>query len=421
MGIQGIRRQLTALSTVAALALALGLVASLASCASRRESVSVAREQLFTLGYGKGEDQLDLFQTETGTAPLKTRMAMREGIFYVANGAGSKVVRLSSFGDVLSMIYNPEKNPEPLLVKPASGSEAAGRKAVQYPFRAVGELSVDSRQTIYVEDRLPPDRRVYDKDLDAVLDHVVLRFDKDGNSLDYLGQEGLGGTPFAFISNLYVTSSDDCVVVSLTQTFWLVDWFDSKGFVRHSMKISRDSLPQPEGEKFLIPSLDRIAPDSDGRFLIVKIDYYRTAVDPNTKSQSGVEFASSWAFHMDPSSGNISERWQIPAIEQTLKGNGENGPQRSVRIPEFLGMAGKRFFFLTAADNNKSQVSVYDTLTRSTSRYSIDISPDELYYSTMHLSPDGILSALLGTKYEARFIWWRFDKLLGGAKQEVKQ
>jgi len=27
---------------------------------------------------------------------------------------------------------------------------------------------------------------------------------------------------------------------------------------------------------------------------------------------------------------------------------------------------------------------------------------------------EGILSAILGSRYEARFVWWRFDRLIGG-------
>jgi hypothetical protein len=35
-------------------------------------------------------------------------------------------------------------------------------------------------------------------------------------------------------------------------------------------------------------------------------------------------------------------------------------------------------------------------------------------YTAFSLSPDGILSAMLGSPYEARFVWWRFDKMIGG-------
>ena len=404
-----------------ALLLAAAGISLLVSCSAKHASVTAAREQLFSLTYGKAEDQIDLFQTDPASAPLKTRMAMREGIFYVANGNGYKVMRLSSFGDVLSMIYNPDRNPEPVLLKPDSVGGIGGRSAVQYPFRAVGEIAVDSKQTVYVEDRLPPDRRVYDKDLDSMLDYVVLRFDRDGQSMDYLGQDGVGGTPFPYIADIYTTSKDECIVVAMTQGSWLVDWFDTKGFVKHSLRIKRDALPLPEGESGLIASLDRIAPDSDGRSLVVKIDYYKTAIDPITKSDTGVEFAGSWIYRMDPATGSLEDRWQIPAIEKVDKDAGENGVQRSVLIPEFLGMSGNHFFFITADEGQRSEISIFDLTTRAISRFSIDISDDELFFSTMHLSPDGILSALLGTRYEARFVWWRFDKLLATPKKENGQ
>lgn len=398
------------------LALVLALLAGVLSCSGRREAIAIAREQLFSLSYGKAEDQLDLFQSSTAQTPLKTRFAMREGIFYVSNGAGGRITRFSSFGDVLSMLYNPDHNPEPLLLKAQADKGAAGRRAIQYPFRAVGEVAVDSRQNIFVEDRLPVERRVYDKDLDSMLDHVVLRFDKDGNSLDYLGQDGVGGTPFPYIENIYVTASDDCVVVAMTQTNWVVDWFDSKGFVRHSLRIRRDALPQ--AGKGLIANLDRICPDSDGSRLVVKIDYYKEAVDPSTKSDSGVEFAGSWAYHMDPSTGEISDRWEVPTIAAPAsQAGGSDGPA-IVRIPQLLGMADSRLFYISSGDGEKSVVSIYDVRTKATSRYSIDIAADELYYSTLYLSPEGILCALLGTKYEARVVWWRFDKIFSGSAKE---
>ena len=103
---------------VGALMFALCVVAPIFynSCApSESPSVAVKRERLFSLGYGPAEDQLDLFQLDGSKASLKTCMTMSEGIFYIANGAGSKVVRYSSFGDPLSMIYNPDKDSEPVV------------------------------------------------------------------------------------------------------------------------------------------------------------------------------------------------------------------------------------------------------------------------------------------------------------------
>jgi hypothetical protein len=43
----------------------------------------------------------------------------------------------------------------------------------------------------------------------------------------------------------------------------------------------------------------------------------------------------------------------------------------------------------------------------------IQVRNDELEYNTFNLSAEGILSGLVATNWEARFVWWRTDRLLG--------
>lgn len=398
------------------LVLLLGFLSTgLLSCAGREAPGAVPREELFALSYGPAEDQIDLFQVEGIDSSLKTRLAMRDGVFYLSNGNAAKVVRFSSFGDVLSLIYNPERSPEPSIQKGKAG-EKTGRSVATYPFRAPGEIAVDSANRIYVEDRMPPERRAYDKDSGTLLDYAILRFGKEGSFEDYLGQEGIGGTPFPYIVGLYVTEGDDLVIISVMQDAWLVHWFDNRGGLRGSLKILRDSLPKPGGEENLLASLDRIVPDSKSRAIILKVDYSREIVDPQTKSRSGIEYAGSWLYKMDLAKGSLTDRWEIPSIQQAAKKTDDGSARRFTLVPEFLGIAGDRFFFVTIDDDSHTSISVFSRLNRSMQRYSIEIAPEELYFSTMNLSNDGVLSALLGTKYEARIVWWRFDKLaaLGG-------
>jgi hypothetical protein len=83
------------------------------------------------------------------------------------------------------------------------------------------------------------------------------------------------------------------------------------------------------------------------------------------------------------------------------------------RIPAFLGVAGRDFFFIYANDDGRTYISTFDRITRQTVRYALDIAADELFYDAFYLSREGVLCALLATEYEARVVWWRFDKLLG--------
>lgn len=367
------------------------------------------REQLFTLGYGPAEDQIDLFQVKGADGSKKTRMTMRDGVFYISNGPSAKVLRLSSYGDLLSLIYDPSRLEGQ---SPGAGRLGGGpqRSATAWPLAAPGEIAVDSTGTIYVEDRIPKDRRVTDAASGSLLDNVILRFDRNGAFRDYLGQEGVGGTPFPYILGVYCGEGDDLLVVSLLQDSWLVHWFDAKGSLRNSLKIPRDALPRLAGDEGYLANLEKIVPDSEGRAIILQVDYSREIVDPQTKSPSGIEYAGSWLYRMDLEKGSVTDRWEIPPLEEKSPGS-EAGSQAYSLVPELLGASGERFFLVTVDDQSRSSVAVLNRTNKGIERYPIDIGSDELYFNTMCLSPEGVLSALLGTKYEARVVWWRFDKL----------
>ena len=388
-------------------------VAALASCAPSRTVTAFQREQLFSLGYGVLEDQLNLFSLDGKAPAQKTRMAMRDGIFFVSNGNAAKVLTLSSYGDLLAMIYNPDRNPPPVSLRQSdSGAIGQGRTAKPYPFSSPGEIAVDSRRTIFLEDRVPDSRRSYDNVMQASLEYVVLRFSRDGEYLDYLGQEGVGGTPFPPLAGLYIDSSDDCVVVCLTGSGWTVFRFDPKGMLLATIAIKRDDLPRPPEEADTIASMDKVLASSEGSALVLKLDYYREIVDVETHTQAGIEFSSSWAWIMDSATGSYVERYELPTFETMMEQKGDQ--KRVPRAWEMIGSAAGSFFLSAVDDDGSTYYGIFDTRSRTMRRFSLRLEPDETLYATFSLSPDGILSALLGSKYEARFVWWRFDKLLGG-------
>jgi len=385
----------------------------LGTCAESRSLVNLQREQLFSLGYGVLEDQLNLFNLDGKAPPQETRLAMRDGIFFVANGNAAKVLTLSSFGDLLAMVYNPERNPPPVTLLPAGDSSAAqGRTAREYPFSAPGEIAVDSKRTIFVEDRVPEGRRTYDETMKASLEYVILRFSRDGEYLDYLGQEGVGGTPFPRLAGLFMTSNDNCVAVTLTGQGWTAFRFDPSGNLLSTISIKRDDLPSPPDEAGNIASMDGIIASPDGSGLILKIDYYREIIDQETHTQAGIEFSSSWAWIMDGSTGSYVERLELPSFESIA--NAKNGEDTVLRSWELVGAASASLFLSAIDDDNATYYGLFDMDSKSFKRFYLRIDPEELLYTAFSLSPEGILSAILASKYEARFVWWRFDKVLGG-------
>jgi hypothetical protein len=192
--------------------------------------VSVAREDLFTLDIGRLEDQIDLYDLEGGRSVRKTGVTMRDGLFYISDGNGGKIVRYTSYGDLLFMIYNEETNPPPLSLR--NNTDEIGlvtRWALSYPLREPGEITVDSRKHIYVDDRLPYERHSFDVENKALLDSMVLHFDADGRFVEYLGQEGVGGSPFPKIEKLYTSVRDEFAVVCRLPLGWNIYWFDVDG------------------------------------------------------------------------------------------------------------------------------------------------------------------------------------------------
>jgi len=328
---------------IAILSAAISCVIGFTSCSNSRTVETLKREQLFTMSYGLLEDQLNLFTLKGNAPPLKTRLAMRDGIFYIVNGNAGKILTTSSFGDLLAMIYNPDRNPAPIVLKTAdsatpvdTSSAARTRSALSYPFSEPGEISVNSRRSLFVEDRVPEERRSKDAATGAELEYVVVRFASDGTYMDYLGQEGVGGTPFAYITGIHVSTNDECIVVTVIPDAWMIFMFDERGSLMSTITIKRDELPVPQAEgkaseaAVLIASLDGIYPDPEGGNLFIKIDYYKETVDEETKTPSGIILDSSYVWHMDRESGIYTGNHEIPAFESIFaKKSGESGVSRS--------------------------------------------------------------------------------------------
>ncbi len=395
---------------VALLAAAVIGVFSLSSCVLR-DAPSVDRENLFTLSIGRLEDQIDLFGLEGRPRALKTRLVMRDGIVYISDGNGAKVVRFTSYGDLLSMIYDPDSNPPPLTLKTEfDDSDVVTRRAIAYPLNVPGELTVDSRKHLYVEDRLPPDRRTYDADRRSLLDGVVLHFDQDGRFLEYLGQEGVGGSPFPLIIGLEVSVNDEIAVICRLSTGWDVYWFDSDGNPLYIVHVDRDELPVPKGRDAR-PSLDTIVAAPDGRRLYLKVDYYRETMDESTETQAGIGYDGSLVWVMNVEDGSFLESLEVPAFERTEIENDKRVV--SERIYSFIGAArGGRLFF-SAPDEGGYALLLLQTGSRDQKRGFVRVDDDELMFNAFHLSSDGILSALLASEFEAKVVWWRTDRFIG--------
>ena len=387
------------------------ILALLGLAACRPKAVEeLPREELFSLGIGKMDNQVDLFLVRGQGNEQKIGVYMRDGLFYLANGSSAKIMELSSYGDLIFLLYNPQSNPPPVSFSSESSDNlAATRKAVAYPLARIGELAVDSGKRLYVEDMVSSERQLPDRGLGVLLSRVVLRFDRHGKLEDFIGQEGVGGTPFPYIESLYVTGNDELVVVCRTPRSWLVYWYTTSGSLQYQLTVEPASLPPLAEAPAAVVSLGKLVPDLERRTLYAVL-YYNNQDAPETDPSRGY---LTRIYRIDVQTGHYGEPLDVPpdAGRQGTAG----APQGELLPPsyELLGVnAQGAFFLLRREDTNLFRLLVLDRAGRPLARRNLVMEDSELYFKALRLSAEGIIYALLGEEYRVRIVWWRSDRLL---------
>ncbi|MCL1811958.1 MAG: hypothetical protein FWG29_00390, partial [Treponema sp.] len=334
---------------------------------------------------------------------------MRDGLFYISDTAGGKIVRYNSYGDLLFVIYNEETNPPPITLRRGVDEEGlATRWSITYPLKEPGVITVDSRKHIYTADKVDDDRRSNDTEDGALLDNIVLHFDESGRFVNFLGQEGIGGKPFPRIMGIYASRDDEIAVVCLMVSGWNIYWFNEEGTLIYLVHLRNDSLPMPQ-EDLSFASVDTVAAAPDGRNLFFKIDYYRNVVDENNNSMAIPESSVIWIMNVE--TGAYGDPITVPFFEYTAI---ENDKKVTQRLPyAMLGVIKESRVFLYFPVDGGYSLLVLAAGSREQRLGFIQVKNDELEYNTFNLSNEGILSGLLATEWEARLVWWRTERLMG--------
>jgi len=385
------------------------ILAMLFSACAPTELQELSREELFSLQIGKMDNQIDLFQIGGVMVGAKNRVYMRDGLFYIANGNSAKIMELTSYGDLIFLLYNTAENPAPTSFQSAeSEGLAATRRAVAYPLRRIGELVVDGSKRIYVEEGVSEERQVRDSQLKVVLDRVILRFDRHGELLDFIGQEGVGGTPFPYIDSLYITDLDELVVVCRTPKFWHVYWYSPEGVLRYQVDIDQEHLPLYDESGESVSTLGRIVPDRRDALLHMMI---YTFVESAEIGQS--ESYSTRIYHLSMDSGRYEGYIEVPQNGIRVERIGTQDVEVPAPSFELLGInSSGDFYLLRREEANLFQLLILTGAGREAARRSIVMEDAELFFKYIRLSSEGILYGVLGQEYEATIVWWRSDRLL---------
>jgi hypothetical protein len=371
---------------------------------------SVEREDLFSLEIGPMEDQIALYQLEGNRGIRRTGFTMQDGLFYIADGNSGKIVRFNSFGNLLFMIYNEEKNPAPFSLKTnISEDEYTTRWAYTYPLEEPGWITVDSQKHIFVEDRLPQQAHRSDPESKALLDGIILHFDQDGRFINYLGREGIGGTPFPRIIGLSTSIRDELTVICRLPDGWNIYWYSSSGMLLYLVKLNAGAIPALQDWPEALAFVESIAASPDSRRIFIKVDYSRDTYDQSTNTRTGSEPISSVIWTLDVEDGTYKGSIELPLYELTEDG-------RSINVKVFyslLGvMRGGKILLYFPVETGYTMLFA-DTNSHEQRRGYINFSNDELQYNDFYLSTEGILCAMLADNYNVKMVWWRTGNFMG--------
>lgn len=397
------------------LVLALGLLSLVVSCGPGAPQL-MPKETLFSLELGTLEDQIDLFQRADDRSPERDRFLFYNGLVLVSDGNARKLMEFSSYGDLLTLYYNPDSNPVPALLGNASTpGQVKNRRAFAYPFNEMGELALTSQNQLYVEDRIPTERRVYDSTLQVVTQSRILRFDRDGKFLDFLGQEGIGGAPFPMVDRLTVTSAGELAVIARTGKGWVVWWYDAAGTPVQKVTLDFASAPQPDGAGpgTYLTQIDAVVADPQARRLFVKVDYYQETMDPTTRTASGIQQAQSRIWTYDLGSQAYKKSYPLPVLKRQ-KVKGDASDPLGDRPFQLVGVSdGGLGFFLSSPEGGSQRFLVCRPDGSTVLERNIELDRADTLFAQYQVTRTGILVGFLSDGNRAQLAWWRSDKLLG--------
>ena len=395
------------------------------SCSKNQTVSTIREEKLFTLNYGKYENELHLFNL-SNLGHINTRLYMKDGFFFISDDNAKKIIQMTSYGDLIGIIYNPETNPEPSFLRkiqnPGSSSSNSAlaqqktttQSAQKHLFNKLSNIAVNSDKNIFVVDQISEERQEQDLQTKTILKEVVLRFSNDGKFIDYIGQEGPGGTPFPFIKDIFVTKNNELIVTCVTNDGHTVYWFNQSGFLKYTIPIKTESIPlintdELENTEIFI-TIDKVIPDYTKQKLFIKTDYHKTVIDTEANVQSGIEYFQTLLHPLNVESGQYEEFLVIPPYEDVVT-DGFSKLTYNTSF-DFLGVTESGWFFFIIPDNTGYVIQMIQPNGQRIIKRHLDYNRDKTVYLNFSLSDEGIISALLATNENAQVVWWRTDTLV---------
>ena len=357
-------------------------VFSLFAC-SRNADLELEKNTMFTLPYGALDDEV--------TPLAASKVAMNDGFFYIIDSSLAKMMKFNSYGDLLLLQFNQEKNPTQILVHKSKENAPSNKAAVPFPYREPSQIAVTDDQAFFVADTLPDEECIWSSDFSCMLTGTVHCFDPQGKLICDLGQEGRAGTtPFSRITRLETTDSRHLAVHTQTPLGQVIYWFDENFNLLYSVLADKSILPQDDIAGHIV-NIDSMAVSRTEPLLFVKTDFY-------TEDGDDIDFYKSSVCCYDLTLGKCVWNMDIPVAET---------------LYQLLGVYGKdQIYLMSPGDNDTYNLLILDGNKSISVNTPLAFGHKDIQLLELSLGSHGIITALISYEDEVSAVWWRSDKLL---------
>ena len=266
---------------------------------------------------------------------------------------------------------------------------------------------------LLVQDAVAEERQIRDQLAGTLLRNVILRFDESGGIVDYIGQEGISGTPFGYIDSIGVGTGDELTVITRTMTDWVVFAFDSTGLLDFTFALPDESLPETAENE--IASIEAVVAAPEYGRLYVKADYYRDQLESDTGQESDYRFAKSVLHWFDMRNEKVAGSLDLPPAVRT-SGMVQMFNREEEEVIQYLaGVAEGGYVFLVAPGLEETYgLAIVDLTGQVVHRGAIALDDSQTLFRKFYVTGEGILTALIGGNTGADVVLWRTDRYLGG-------
>jgi len=422
----------------------LGILLFLVGCAKGKVE-ELKKEELFIFPIGIEEEEIGVIRQTNGELTGPSTVLFKNGFFYVVDQVNNKLLKITTQGDVILVLAHGAEEYD----KQEDLLRTKQRK--YYPFAHIGQIAVDNENNIYIEEKvveiMPEKEEIdlfissdsYEEEGNERYVSRILKFDRLGNFLFSIGENGRGTVPFFYVYKIDVDIDGNLIVFMADEGWeqWTFCKYDNEGSLQEKKSIHiQDVFNVKDMEESAYFVMD-VLPDSKSQYLIYWVSLYTTSYDTKELKKEedlwGEEIEIKDADLLKEKEPRKEEKktgrdllyykllyynLETSEIDRSFKWENElGGTVHSTE--EFFGMDGESNSFLWEYVNaTKAIISIFRSNGSLLTRRSFVFEEDGLW-TNVQVAFDGSVCAVKIGERDLSFYRWRSDKLIHSKREKV--